>query len=411
MMLNKLVRASIAVMFLIGLFFQSAAAQEKSLYETAVIYYNEACTMCAMYIKQELIPTLEEAGVKDIIKKDYVNDRRNRVELNKLNKEHNIPPDLQGHFMVFIDNRVILGGHVPRHVVTDLLTKDKGIDKILVLQDDMENAKSYFAWAFRGDAREYSIDTPIRDYIDWFNENRDTLKEPVHRYESSWGIAKMLPLILSTGFLDGINPCAFAVLLFFIAFLYTIHKTKASIVRMGVTYISAIFLAYFLIGIGLVKAFIFTGAPHLMAKISAYLLIVLGILNLANFVLPNMKFKLGIPSFTKEYLQKWMHKATIPAAFVLGFLVGLCTFPCSGGIYVAIVGLLAAKTTYMKGMLYLVAYNIMFVMPLVIILIAASSKGMTDRLSRWERSHSKIVKLVSGIVMIALALAILIWFI
>lgn len=411
---KKSVLIAIAVTFLLlaNLFIPITNAQKSAGYDTALVYYNEACSMCSMYLNQELLPALEELGVKNIVKKDYVNEKQNRVELNELNKKHNIPPNLQGHFMIFIDDKIILGGHVPRHVIFDLLTKDYDFEKILILQDEMKDAESYFAWSFKGDAKEYDIDTPVKEYIDWFNENKATLTESTQSYDSSWDFETMLPLIITSGFLDGINPCAFAVLLFFITFLYTIHKRKANIIAMGIAYIFAIFIAYFLIGLGLIKAFIFTGSPHLMAKIGAYLMIILGAVVIANHFMPKGKnINLGIPTFSKKYFQKWIYKATVPSALVAGFLVGLCTFPCSGGIYVAVVGLLAAKTTYVQGMTYLIIYNIMFVMPLVFILVAASSKMMTERISKWERSESRVIKLISGIVMIFLGLIILFWFI
>ncbi len=142
-------------------------------------------------------------------------------------------------------------------------------------------------------------------------------------------------------------------------------------------------------------------------------MILLGIINIIGFLLPAdkaAKFKLGIPAFTKDYLKQWLHKATLPAAFVSGFLVGLCTFPCSGGMYVAIVGLLAAKTTYLSGLGYLIIYNLMFVVPLLIILVAASNKHAVEKLSQWEQSQSKVMKLVVGLVMILLGLAIVFWF-
>ncbi|MBT5740233.1 hypothetical protein HOI26_03970, partial [Candidatus Woesearchaeota archaeon] len=205
-----------STIFLIIVFLLSLAplvqAEDQGEYHTAVIFYNEACSMCSMYIKQELIPTLEEAGIKEIIKKDYINEKKNRVVLNELNKRLNIPPKLQGHFTVFIDNKVVLGGHVPKHVVMDLLTKDLEYDRILVLQDEMKNAKSYFAWGFKGDAKEYTIDSSITGYLNWFTENEDSLTKPENSYSSSWKFSTMLPLIVSSGFLDGINPCAFAVL-------------------------------------------------------------------------------------------------------------------------------------------------------------------------------------------------------
>ena len=69
--------------------------------------------------------------------------------------------------------------------------------------------------------------------------------------------ASMIPLIALTGFLDGIHPCAIAILIFFIAFLLTLRKKLKHILRLGIVYIFVIFLTYLAIGIGLLsKAFL-----------------------------------------------------------------------------------------------------------------------------------------------------------
>lgn len=397
------------LMLSVLLVFTPVPAQENPKYQTAIIYYNEACTMCAMYIKQELIPTLEEAGIQDIIKKDYVNEKQNRVELNELNEKHNIPPNLQGHFMVFVDNKIIFGGHVPKHIIIDLLTKDIEFDKILVLQDEMDDARSYFAWGFKGEAKEYEIKTPISEYINWFNKNKDSLKEP-EPYKQHWDFKKLFPLILISGFLDGLNPCAFAVLIFFVAFLFTLGKVTKHIVKVGLVYIMMIYLAYLLIGLGLVHAFIFSGQEHLMAKISAYLVILLGLVNIKDYFWYGKWFSLS-PHIKTDFYKKWIHRLTIPSVMVVGFLVGLCTFPCSGGIYVAIIGLLSAKTTYLSGLYYILFYNFMFVLPLIITLFFLTNRRTLGYISRWEDSHKKMLKLITGIVMILLGIAILVWFI
>ncbi len=406
--LRKII-SRIALVFLLINLFPFSIAQEDSKYETAVIYYNEACTMCAMYIKDELIPTLEEAGIKEIIKKDYINEKQNRVELNELNEEHNIPPDLQGHFMVFIDDEIILGGHVPKHIIIDLLTKDLEFDNIVVLQDDMKDAKSYFAWSFKGESKEYEVDAPISEYIDWFNENKNSLEEPGD-YKEQWDSKKLFPLVIIGGFLDGLNPCAFAVLIFFVAFLFTLRRATKNILLVGLVYILAIYIAYLLIGLGLVHAFIFSGQAHLMAKISAWLLIVIGLVNMKDYFWYGKWFSLS-PKINTDFYKKWIHKLTIPSIFVVGFLVGLCTFPCSGGIYVAIIGLLSVKTTYLKGLGYVLFYNVMFVLPLVITLFFLTNRRVLGQISRWEDSNKKIIKLIMGIVMILMGIAILVWFI
>ncbi len=377
----------------------------------AVIYYNEACHHCVMYIDEELNPILDELGI-DVIRKDYINNREYRKELNELNEQLGVPFELQGHFTTFMDNRIILQGHVPEHVIKGILSvKDQVFEKIIVFQDEMEGAVSYKVWAYKGEIREYPIDTPITEYLDWFRENRDSLVTPPELLGEDFDLLSLLPMVLVTGLLDGINPCAFAVILFLIAFLFTIKKTRASIFKMGVTYISAIYMVYFLIGLGILQAIHIFNVHHFMAIAGAYLIIILGTINLINYFFPSFPIKLKIPTASKSTLENWIHKATIPATLVLGILVGLCVFPCSGAIYVAIIGLLSVKAAYFQAIIYLLLYNIMFVLPLIAILLATSNKYATKKMSEWERSQSKKMYLLSGLIMVALGLIILIWFV
>lgn len=229
--------------------------------------------------------------------------------------------------------------------------------------------------------------------------------------KTHWDAKKVLPVILSSGFLDGINPCAIGVLLLFIAFLFTIRRTKANIFLMGGIYILAIFLAYLGIGLGLFKAIVFSGYPNIIGKIAAYLIIVLGVINIIDYFRPNKPPTLAIPSFSKHTLKHWMEKATLPTAFIFGFLVGLCTFPCSGGIYVAIIGLLASTETKTSGFIYLLIYNFMFVMPLIILLLASANKIVVNKITKFEKSKARSMRLISGLIMILLSVIILIWFV
>ncbi len=377
-------------------------------FSQATIYYNEACTDCAHYINEQLIPLLRELGVEEIIKKDFINDRRARKELVDLSSRLGIPPELQGHFTVFIDDRIILEGHVPEGLIRDLF-KAADYERILVYQDLMgEAAKSYKVWAFRGPVKEYPIDTPIAEYLDWFSAHKGHLA-PLPK--ELWTTRQWLPLIVSTGLLDGINPCAFAVLLFFIAFLFTLKRTRADIAKVGAVYITMIYLTYLGIGLGILQALVFTGAPHLMAKLGSGLLIGLGLVNIKDYFWYGRWFSLSPSGRLHEASTAWLRKATLPATAVGGFLVGLCTFPCSGGIYVATLGLLSAKATYWTGLGYLLLYNLMFVVPLILILLGVSNRRAVGRLARWEASRKREVKLATGLVMIALGAVILIWFV
>ena len=69
----------------------------------------------------------------------------------------------------------------------------------------------------------------------------------------------------------------------------------------------------------------------------------------------------------------------------------------------AMLGLLTAKATYWTGLGYLLLYNLMFVVPLIIILLVLSS--------RREVARKREIKLVTGLVMATLEVVILIWFV
>jgi cytochrome c biogenesis protein CcdA len=376
--------------------------------DLVTVYYNRACADCLHYIEQTVVPLLRDAGYTDLTYKDYINEPANRTELLARSEALGVPPSLQSHLTIFVGDRLILQGHIPRGVVTDLLVVPATtFERMVVYQDKMSGATDYTAWAFRGEAQTYPINTPISKYLTYLEEHKEHLA-PTMPVEDE---RALLPLVLSTGFVDGLNPCAFAVLLFFIGFLFTIRRTSASIWAMGLIYIAAIYLAYFLIGLGLMRAVLFVGDHHLMAKIGSWLVIGLGLINLKDYFFPQLPIHLRIPTIAHGTIQDWLKRATFPAAGVGGFLVGLCTFPCSGGIYVAIVGLLAARATYLQGVGYLGLYNLAFVLPLLIILAGVGNRRVMHRIRLAEQSSRRWVRLATGLGMVAVGAVILAWFV
>jgi cytochrome c biogenesis protein CcdA len=374
------------------------------------VYYNRACGDCLQYIEETVVPRLEEAGYTNMTYKDYVNEPDNRKALLARSDELGVPPDLQSHLTVFVGERLILEGHIPSQVIVDLLNAPQdAFERMVVYQDKMSGATEYEAWAFRGEPKTYPIDAPIGRYLDYLEQNGAHLSAPAPAAIDREG--SLLPLVLTTGFLDGLNPCAFAVLLFFIAFLFTIRRTTASMWAMGGIYIAAIYLAYFLIGLGLMRAVLFTNRHHLMAKIGAWLVMALGLINVKDYFFPELPIHLRIPTIAHSTIQEWLKQATFPAAAVGGFLVGLCTFPCSGGIYVAIVGLLAARSTYLQGVGYLGLYNLAFVAPLLITLVGVANRRVLHQVRLAERSSRRWVRLASGLAMVATGIIILVWFV
>lgn len=364
----------------------------------AVIYENEACGHCTPYV-HELKSVLVEFGIAEIEEKYMINNLSVRAEVEALNKRFGIPLHLQGHMVSVVGETLVLEGHVPVEMLREFFRNHPKHDfpRAVIYQDSMAEFRDLRSYKVLvdGETRRCEISIPIQECI---GEGSGEMKVADEF---------MLPLIIATGLVDGINPCAFGVLLFFIALLFTLKRTRKDLFKVGGVYIFVIFLTYFFIGIGIMQAILITAVPHLMARVAAVLILILGLVSIKDYFWYGGWFSLSIPKSQTGRIKELMVRATLPSTVVLGFLVGLCTFPCSGGIYVGILSLLSVTTTYLQGLGYLVIYNIMFVLPLVIILLLATNRRVVKRMEAWEKSEKKHMKLLAGIVMIALSLFIL----
>ena len=225
-----------------------------------------------------------------------------------------------------------------------------------------------------------------------------------------WNISQggtwLLPLVLVSAVLDSVHPCSFSILLITIAFLFGMQMTRRKILQIGGMYIAGIFSAYLLIGLGILKVLHLFNTPHFMGKLGATVLIVFGILSIINELFPKFPLKLKIPSVSHTAMGRLMEKASFPAAFGLGLLVGICQFPCMGGPYLMVIGLLHDKMTYFSGFWYLVLYNLILALPLAVVLWIAANKAIVDKVQEWKRSNMKGVRFWSGLAMIIIGILI-----
>ncbi len=209
---------------------------------------------------------------------------------------------------------------------------------------------------------------------------------------------QLLPII-GAGLLDGINPCAFATIIFFISYLSFAGKGGKEILGTGIAFTLAIFLCYTLIGLGLFKGFEkLTEVPFvslIIKIITVSMVFVLGVLSVYDYI----KCRQGKPADMKlqlsPLLKEKIHKSIVSkredfagknsgvfklvlAGFSVGVLVSIFEFACTGQIYLpTIMYMLKIPGLRFGALGYLLLYNLMFVAPLIIIFILAW-KGITS---------------------------------
>lgn len=215
-----------------------------------------------------------------------------------------------------------------------------------------------------------------------------------------------LPLVVTAALVDGINPCAFAVLIFLLVTLLGI-KTRRKVLVAGIAYIAAVFIFYFLSGLGLFAAVQVAGASWILQIVGAGVSIIAGLLMIADSIRPGTTPWLSIPSSGKGIIERVIRHATVPAAFVLGLVVGVFELPCTGGVYLAILSLLAGRMSISAGLPWLFVYNVIFILPLVVILLAIYFGISPDRLEEWRKGRRNLLRFATGVLMLALGIVII----
>lgn len=238
-------------------------------------------------------------------------------------------------------------------------------------------------------------------------------------------------VIISAGLIDGINPCAFTVIVFFISFLALQGYKKRELVVVGLSFIFSVFLTYVLIGLGI---FNFLYGLRGLWFISRIVNISLGIFSIALGILAIYDcFKFKKTAATKELLlqlpqsiknrihyviglhyrktqesQKHIFKLII-VTLVTGLLVSLLEAICTGQVYLPTIAFIL-KTTSLKlpALGYLLLYNLMFVVPLLIIFLFALLGATSQQFSKFLRQHLLLIKMLMAILFFALGIF-LIW--
>lgn len=219
--------------------------------------------------------------------------------------------------------------------------------------------------------------------------------------------------VVGSGLIDGINPCAFAVIVFFVSFLTVYGYKKREIILVGFSYCFAVFLTYLLIGLGFFE-FLYKLAGYYLIIKFFYILVSLFCFSLFTLSLHDyFKFKktgesdaavLQLPKFFKKKINiiigsrlrdKSESKGKnergaidlMLTSFGAGFLVSLLEAVCTGQVYLpTIVFILKNTSLRIKAVTYLVLYNLMFILPLIVIfflsLLGFSSQKFNNFLKR-----------------------------
>jgi len=228
-----------------------------------------------------------------------------------------------------------------------------------------------------------------------------------------------LSTVLIAGLIDGLNPCAFATIVFLVSYLAFLGKKTKEILVYGLVFTFGAYIAYLLVGMGLMAGFRQLSSFPLITK-GIYFLIslfafVLGIISFYDYYLfrrgQMVKMKLQLPMALKKRVhgiirkQTRSKKAAFVGTFTLGFIVAGTEVVCTGQLYLPTIGyIMTIPKLRAYAFLNLLFYNIMFILPLAGIFVAAFFGVTSEKMAIVAKEHTGKVKLATGVAFVSLGI-------
>jgi len=253
---------------------------------------------------------------------------------------------------------------------------------------------------------ESAIREHFAPLVAWYEKDRNTTANQTDDQASKAGIKAhrkviSIPLVLIAGIVDGINPCACAVLIFLLICLMTIRQ-RIRVLLAGFVFSSAVFFFYFLSGTGLINFLKTPGVLYVSSLIAGIIAIIAGVLVIKKAFLPDIGPKL-IPDPIGERVAQGIESLTVLIAFILGFIIGIFELPCSGGIYVAILDMISFRVHMEQGLVYLTLYNLAFIIPLLIITGLVYWAMPPEQVNEFEPGQQRALRLFIGLLLFVFA--------
>lgn len=212
-----------------------------------------------------------------------------------------------------------------------------------------------------------------------------------------------LGLVLGSAAIDSINPCAIGVLILMISIILGGHKSIARMLFLGGLYISSIFLTYLLAGLGLL--FFLGSVPLFVTEYISItvgsIIVILGLVEIKDYFWYSRGFSLGIPVRFAKKIHDLAKNITVPGVILTGAFVAGVELPCTGAPYLAIITILSTNFNLM-AFLMLVLYNIVFVLPLIIILLLVAGGTKLPAIKMWKQEARGFMRLAIGLLLVGL---------
>ncbi|MBO3842346.1 MAG: cytochrome c biogenesis protein CcdA [Candidatus Brockarchaeota archaeon] len=240
-------------------------------------------------------------------------------------------------------------------------------------------------------------------------EYRDKAGEIIMAFIEQHPPIVTLPSLVSVvvaAFIDSLNPCAFATIVLLITYSLQAGSSRKMLTTCG-AFITGVMASYLAAGIGLLYVISIALFRSILRYIVGSAAILFSILEFKEFFYYGKGFSLEQPGALSRILGKYSETMSVGAGLLVGMAVSMVELPCTGGIYITILYLLSKIGLTLEVFLLLFLYNLIFILPLIVILLTVYFGRSVVEIDAWRIEKRRYMRLLAGILLLTVGIAII----
>jgi hypothetical protein len=355
---------------------------------TVRCFYSGGCSACRNFIRQYLEPLERHFG--DAVELEVL-DTRERASLEAYYEAlRRYQVQNPGSFNAFVGEHALLGSE----------EIDSKLGPVLLEELQHPTRPPADRPAVRPTAAEQQLGPPAHSEVE----------RQFNRYTVLG--------VITAGLIDGINPCAFATIVFLIAMLSRLGHDRRTLLLAGLSFAAAVFVTYLLLGLGVARSLEWLSTRGALEKAMRTTVAAVAILCAIGQVVDVLRLERGGPTReltmqTPHRVKQWIHAvmraglsrpSIVVGSLVAGVLITLLEAVCTGQVYLpTIVAVMRQPEYRTRAVGLLLVYNVCFVAPLLAVLGLSFAGVGSDKLAAAARRHLSAVKLVMAVLLAGLA--------
>lgn len=261
--------------------------------------------------------------------------------------------------------------------------------------------------------KTYTPDGAERVWENWEETAEETAQKSIVERFRSLGVFT----VVFAGLVDGLNPCAFATLVFFVSYLTISGRKGKDVLSVGAAFTLGVFLAYMLVGVGFYRALdllgdLLTTLGRWLYGLTAAFCLVLAVVSFSDYLKARRgeigDMALNLPHRLRMQINATIRRtrksrAFVATAFITGIIVSFLELACTGQVYLpTIIFVMSVPELKAQAALFLLLYNLLFVTPLVVVFVLAFYGTGAKQFSSFLQQRASTVKLGMSFLFLAL---------